>query len=145
MSFQDTLDRLKKQNLNEEGLDKDTERWKKILEHRAAEKGKNGGDQGGKAKMLWDVVIDAFNSETHPKPIRPRERSAYLKAMAEIQMELREKVYMVVENQQFSLFVAGKYSPIPPASSLSLSFRGSFSPFLPFSLSSLPRGRSRQG
>ncbi len=108
ISFQETLDRLKKQNLNEEGLDRDTERWKKILEHRAAEKGKLG-NQGGKVKMLWDIVIDAFNSEAHPKPIRPKERHAVLEFMAKFQMTLRRVVYIVVENQQFSLFVAGKH------------------------------------
>ena len=106
MSFQETLDRLKKQNLNEEGLDRDTERWKKILEHRAAEKGILG-NQRGKAKMLWDVVIDA--SEDHPKPVRQKERHVFLEFMAKIQMTLRRVVYIVVENQQFSLFVAGKH------------------------------------
>lgn len=132
MSFQETLDRLKKQNLNEEGLDRDTARWKKVLEHRAAEQGKLG-NQGGKVKMLWDVVIDAFNSEAHPKPIKPKERHAFLEFMANIRMALRRVIYIVVENQKFSLFVAGKHhlSPLAPSSHSNYLFAFSLSNLLP--------------
>lgn len=106
ISFQETLDRLRKQNLDEEGLDRDTERWKKILEHRHAEKGQASGS--GKSKKLWDVVIDAFNSEHHPLPKKEQKVNAFVEFITRIQMAARRVIYQVVENEQFSLFVAGK-------------------------------------
>ena len=106
MSFQDTLDHLKKQDLDEGRLDEDTERWKLILEQRAAEKGQES--QGKQPKMLWDVIIDAYNSEEHPKPIPLIEVSPFVQFMSSIKLAVRRVLYQIVENVHFSLFVAGE-------------------------------------
>jgi hypothetical protein len=106
MSFQETLDRLRKQDLDEGRLNSDTERWKQILEHRAAETAaENGVNQGQQSKMLWDVIIEA--SEEPPKPIMPKKVHPFVEVMSRVQDAVRRVVYQVVENSNFSLFVAG--------------------------------------
>ena len=109
ISFQETLDRLRKQDLDEGRLNSDTERWKQILEHRAAETAaeSGGGGQGHQSKMLWDVIIEA--SEEPPKPIKPKEIHPFVEFMSKVQDGVRRAVYQVVENSNFSLFVAGNH------------------------------------
>ena len=107
MSFQETLDRLKKQDLNEERLDKKTEEWKKILEQRAAEEGSNTTGKGETPKRLWDVVIEAYIEP--PKPIHPKKNSVFIAFISEIRKSARKIVYSIVENPQFGLFVAGNF------------------------------------